>query len=215
MAKSKRFAFEEAEAVLDAFAASSERRAQFRRAYRKFKWLIAAYACLDFAQSNKPSAQAFSYAWEDAQMAFTGHGEAILVGAVLQMWVYLDEGKESKAFSKAITKAFKKAEKATDPEVKRRYFREYRLKPPRTPEEGFDLPTIIPVWGPKTVDWALDEGEDLPSVLDEFSWLEEADRYERREEKAEKKRKKQQKAKIEEARPKLMLIHNKDEVSNA
>jgi hypothetical protein len=181
--RTDRFAYEEAEAVLDAFASSPKRTKQFVRAYRKFKYLVTAYAYLDFAHEKPPNDLALSYAWEDAQVAFTGHGEASLIGCVIHMWVHVLQDDKAQ-FKRTIEEAFRKAEAATDPDLPRRYISRWRDKPARTPEEQFNLPAILPVWGAKTDDWALDNGEDPVELSDQLMWMERADRFQQEDKRA-------------------------------
>ena len=176
-----RFMYEPAQAVLDDFAHNPKRMLAFRRAYRKFKFVVAAYAFIDFDSRRLDSKEgkelALSYAWEDAQMAFTGHGEMALGGCILQMWANL-RTKEHDQFRKAIVRAFEAAEKATPAEAPRRYLHQYRTKPPRKPSEDWNLPCILPMSGVLLEDWALDSDEDPEEVAEQWMWLEMADRAE-------------------------------------
>ena len=176
-----RFMYEEAQAVLDTFARNPKRLRSFARTYRKLKFMLAAYAFVDF-DSRKGDEEgskelALSYAWEDLQVAFTGHGEMVLGGCILQLWANLRK-KEHALFRKAIMKAFKAAEEATSEEAPRRYLHQYRVKPPRKPEEDWDLPCILPMSGVMLADWAIDSDEDPEEVTQQWSWLEMADRSE-------------------------------------
>ena len=177
----QRFAYEEAQAVLDAFARDDKRMLAFKRAYRKLKFMAAAYAFLDFdsrkGDENERKELALSYAWEDVQVAFTGHGEMALGGCILQMWANLRK-REHGAFRKAITEAFQAAEEATPKEAPRRYLHQYRTKPPRMPEEDWNLPCILPMSGVLLTEWAVDSDEDPEEVAEQWAWLEMADRSE-------------------------------------
>lgn len=175
-----RFAYEEAEELLDEFA-EGPRPLAFQRAYRKFKFAVAAYAYIDFSNRKELEEEeqklALSKAWEDAQMAFTGHGEMALAGSILQMWANL-QGQEKTAFRKVLREAFRRAEEATPDDAPRRYLHKYRLKPPRKPEQDWTLPTILPMEGQKLRDWAIDHNEDPEEVAYQWHWLEIADRRE-------------------------------------
>lgn len=176
-----RFAYEEAESILDNFAQHPKRVLAFKRAYRKLKFMVAAYAYLDFDNRRDASEErnelALSYAWEDVQMAFTGHGEMALGGCILQMWANL-RSKEHASFRTAIIRAFKAAEEATPPEAPRRYLHQYRTKPPRLPSEDWNLPCILPMSGVLLTEWAVDSDEDPEEVAEQWMWLELADRNE-------------------------------------
>lgn len=169
------FAFEEAERVLEAFA-RGPRPAAFRRAWVKFRFMLLAYAYVDHSTAGRrPGRQELAWAWEDAQMAFVGHGEQCLIGAVIQLWVTLAAA-DQKAFAAVVKEAFDGAEAATPKRAPRRYLSRYRRKPVRLPEEGFVLQTILPVRGPSIREWALDQDMDPDAVEEQWYWLELADR---------------------------------------
>jgi hypothetical protein len=169
------FVYEEAEKLLDAFAAGPRPMA-FKRAYVKFKFMIAAYAYIDFSTpGRRPSGKELAYAWEDVQMAFVGHGEQALIGTIIQLWVTLSP-EDQFLFAQVIKEAFGRAEVATIESASRRYLHRYRVKPVRLPEEGFDLPTILPVRGVQLRDWAIDSGQDPDQAEEQWYWLEFADR---------------------------------------
>lgn len=178
------FAYAKAEAVFDAFAKEEERSLQYRRAYLKFKFMLAAYAYVDFGQLDEA---AMSYAWEDAQITFTGHGESALSGAVLQMWVHVGDEDE---FKKVVVKAFHEAEEETENTVVRRYLSRDRHRKVRLPDEGFDLVPILPLFGPTLSDWALDMGKDPDEMANWFADIAEADCGRASTEKTAKKKKK-------------------------
>ena len=153
-----RFAFEYAERTLDTFAGTVESK-QFCRSYAKFRFVLGIYAYCDFSYPKMPTVKAVAYAWEDAQVAFTGYGEPALHGVILQMWTTLPAHLKDK-FKEAIETGFRLAEEHTDSSVARRYLAEWREKPIRDPDLGFNLPTILPVTGPKIREWAEEEGFD-------------------------------------------------------
>jgi hypothetical protein len=174
-----RFAYEEAEGLLDQFAAGP-RFAAFRRAYRKFKHVLMSYAFVDYMDGDRlDDAEAIKHAvalaWEDAQMAFVGHGESALTGAVIQLWATL-ENSEHDLFFETIKEAFLRAERATASTTPRMYLAQYRKKKPRRPEQGFTLRIILPMAGVKLRDWAVDAGKDPDEVEEQWAWLERADR---------------------------------------
>lgn len=192
-----RFAFEEAEKILDDFAANA-RAHQFKRAYRKLKFMVSAYAYCDFWQPGMERSLALSYAWEDAEMAFIGYGEPCLTGPIMQMWLFLNKY-EVPQFKKAATLAFERANASTGMDVPRRYLTEWRDKPVRTLDDGFDLPTTLPLVGVKLREWAVDSSEDSGALEEQFYWLQQADIV-REKEKAQEKR----------ARGHLRLLKNEE-----
>ena len=104
-----RFAFERAEEVLVAFS-HTVRSHQFRRSWRLLELILHALACADHRSRGVPEQMAMARAWEDLQVAFIGHGEPALTGAVLQLWVHVESGAEGNRFARAITAAFEWAE---------------------------------------------------------------------------------------------------------
>jgi len=135
-------------------------------------------ACADHRSRGIPVDEAEARAWEDLQVAFSGHGEPFLTGGIMQLWVHVDVA-EGDRFAAAIQEAFAIAEGATGTDVPRRYIWVWRNKPVRRLQEGFTLPTILPVEGPSLDQWAVDQGEDPHEVAEQFLWLERADRVER------------------------------------
>jgi hypothetical protein len=172
------FAYEVARAALDRFAADPKRLRAFRRTYSKLKYIAVVYAYCDHtATDNADKARAMAYAWEDIQLAFTGHGEWAIGGCILQLWANLRKSEEKEFFA-LVKEAFARAEEATSVEAPRRYLHTYRLKPPLRPDQDWTLPTILPVSGAPLRDWAFDNNEDPDDVTHQWAWLEVADRAE-------------------------------------
>jgi hypothetical protein len=174
-----RFAYEEAERLLDAYAmtrqASGKKGAKpFFRAYRKFKAILAVYAYIDFP-SEDPK-QRIAWAWEDAENAARGYGENILTGAFLQLWDHTTDTKEADRFHDVLTRAFMAAHEATATDVKRRYLSFTRKEPIRKGTSAFNLPIELPAWGPTLREWAEDEGFDALELEEQFTYLEETSR---------------------------------------
>jgi hypothetical protein len=169
-----RFAYEEAEGVLDRFA--SRQGAEFQRAYMKLKGMAALYAYADFYDPDYSPALAVARGWEELQIAFTGRGEAFLSGAVLNLWNYCTTKKSEKGLERAVKKAFKAAEAATPPDAVRLYLSEHRNEPLRHPDEGFVLEPYLPCAGIRLREWALGQNLDADHVEEQFMWLEMADR---------------------------------------
>jgi hypothetical protein len=160
MPKQNRYAYELVENALDSFVRKNAA-PDLINAYKKLKMMILAYATIDFgaSPSNKDNAQAYSWAWEDLHITFTGYGESAMTGPVLQLWDCLSTRKQ-KQLQRLLTKVFEEAEASTDRSVARRYLSPARNMPVRLPSEGYDLPPIIPNWGPSLEDWAMSEGGD-------------------------------------------------------
>lgn len=142
-----RYAYEEAEKVLDAYAASRPRPTFFQRAYRMFKFYLHGVACMDFADGEHSAEEAMAFAWEDAEVAFKGYGEPGITGCVIAMWSTLPT-KEYNNFERVIHQAFSKASKATGNDVQRRFLAQWRMGPVRRPEQGFASPPVDPTYYP-------------------------------------------------------------------
>lgn len=167
--------------LFDEFAFAPDRGATYRRVWRKFKAVVASCAFVDFGTGARPRTAEdegllLSYAWEDAQIAFSGQGDSILTGAVLGLWSAL-RTEEHDLFARVIREAFKRAEAATSPDVVRRYLSRFRLQPPRLPDGNpFNTGSILPTSGPTLRDWAADQGQDPAEVEEEWYWLAVGDR---------------------------------------
>lgn len=138
--------YEAAQAVFDDHAQKSSN--EYQRSYRFFKTMIGIYALLECGRGDVPRFKKnrdlyISRMWEDADVAFKGHGEPLWTGAVLQLWNALPESKYS-SFLAVIRRAFKEAEALTSDKAERRYTKSVRRKGYRTPKEGLDLDIIYP-----------------------------------------------------------------------
>ena len=170
--KMDRYAYEKAEAILDAYVKNKNVK-MFQRAYQHLKWLILGLAHIDFSFGGNSKEKCMSFAWEDAQIGFTGYGSEIMTGAVMALWTNLDED-EWDELHEVITRAFAAADEATGKDVVRRYLPKYRNKAIRRLDEGFDLPCVVPLFGPVLHDWASDTGNDAEEISQQLQWVEEA-----------------------------------------
>jgi len=174
--RTDRFNYEAAENFLDAFALGG-RHPGFLRAYRKLKYMITAYASLDYmGEGVNNRSLALSYAWEDVQMAFSGHGDHVFTGVVCELWSY-SWGEQKRMLRDAITTAFNKAEEGTHGSVERRYLPRWRMLSPQDPDEGFHNSPILPTWGPTLREWAEAEGEPIGKIEDQCRWLSLSDQF--------------------------------------
>lgn len=165
-----RFAFEEAENHLDPFVQSVPSH-MFRRAYRKFKGVVAMYAYVDYREAKDTKIQ-LSWAWEDAFVAFRGYGEETMTGPILQMWTSLPASRES-SFRDAIETSYQKA-LDKNPSYPKRYKDPHRLAPVRTLEDGFHLAAVLPDRSPSLKDWGIDNGLTAEEMDEYFSLVDEA-----------------------------------------
>lgn len=179
-----RFAYEEAESILDRFAQTQDD--TYRRAWQKVKFMATAYAYADYWDDwpyDEPMNPALAIArgWEELQIAFTGRGEASISGAVWQLWDVIPNKKAEAAFMKAVKAAFKAAEEATPGNAKRLYLKKHRLAPlfhfmqqhwyPNVlmPNDGVRFRT----WWQKDPEQKVEEQDD---ILEQLEWVEMADR---------------------------------------
>jgi hypothetical protein len=172
-----RFAFEEAEVILDEFAAGQDE--EFQRSWMKCKFMATAYAYGDYYDGEMHPALALSRGWEELQIAFTGRGEAFLSGAVLHLYCSLPNKRAERAYMKVVKRAFKAAEEATPKRAKRMFMKKYRNAPLIDPIDGsFTLDPVLPVEGVRLRTWALAHQLDADHIEEQFHWLEHADRLE-------------------------------------
>lgn len=167
-----RYIFEPAEAELDLFA--DQQTPQFMNAWVKLKFLLAAYAFVDYGVREHETSPAdrivyLSYAWEDFHVACTGQGEAMLTGAILHLWDQLPTDRE-KAFHTALCRAFDAAEKATPADTPRSYHYTVRAKKIRTLAQGYDLKPAAPCLQPRTRLW-LSSGFTSNNLREIWFWL--------------------------------------------
>ena len=163
--------YEAAEAVFDDYARAASN--EYRRSYRFFKTMIGIYALLecgrgDVARFKLNRELYISRIWEDADVAFKGHGEPLWTGAVLQLWNALPESKYS-SFLAVIRRAFKDAEALTSDNADRRYTKTVRRKGYRTPKEGLDLDIIYPADLNRLAEVSLEQGYITEDELDLFA----------------------------------------------
>lgn len=120
-----------------------------------------------------------SWAWEDMVMAFTGYGSHETTGVVVLFWASIPREKWPDVVNR-LNEGKTKSEAATGNHVQRRYLLHYRTQTVRSPEMGFDLPCVLPVFGPRMQDWAekwgKENGVDPASVLDKIAEIERLDR---------------------------------------
>ena len=98
-----------------------------------------------------------------------------MTGAIIQLWLFVGKA-EQDAYAAMLKSAFEEAEKATSAGVPRRFLAQWRHKPMRRPEEGFTEAPILPCWGPRVREWAVEEGKDPSAEEIQFSMLEESER---------------------------------------
>jgi hypothetical protein len=148
----KYFAFEHFESALKGWK-EKLKSDDYTRALRKLKFMILGYAWVDFDlwAPETDRKLVMSYAWEDTLIAFSGYGQSGLTGVIIDVWSAVP--KELWAdFRADLNSAKVQAAVMTANTVPRRYLEKYRNMSVRTPQEGFDLPAIVPIWGPRLRD---------------------------------------------------------------
>ncbi|MAH47434.1 hypothetical protein CMI37_16540 [Candidatus Pacearchaeota archaeon] len=176
MSDGKRFAYEHFVEGLDSFVEGQDNPGLLR-ALRMVKFMVLASAWCDFRiwDAGVNEKDAMAWAWEDMVMAFKGFGENSLTGVVISFWSaggrdVWEEGR------RALNRASCKADDETSNLVPRRYLLKYRIQTIRTPELGFDLPSIVPAKGERLRQWATREGLDPDEVETQMAVIEEYER---------------------------------------
>lgn len=120
-----------------------------------------------------------SWAWEDMVMAFTGYGSHETTGVVVLFWESIPREKWSDVVNR-LNEGKTKSEAETGNHVQRRYLLHYRSQTVRSPDMGFDLPCVLPVFGPRMQDWAekwaKENGVEPASALDKIAEIERLER---------------------------------------
>lgn len=147
------YAYQQAEAVLDRFAADPKRSNLFRRNYLLFKLSIHAnaIACTDPKLDYE---ERLAASWEDVCVTFSGRGHSALTGGVLGLWSELPPS-EDKTFRDTIIDAFRKAEEHTPAGHEFRYEAKDRRKKPLGPNSTWSSSPLVPA-GPSLDGWILD-----------------------------------------------------------
>ena len=171
-----RYAFEGLEEGLDAWVDELDS-PKALRAWKKLKFMVLSVAWVDFGiwQEGVDREQAMAWAWEDMEMAFRGFGDSNLTGAVVHLWTSIEEAKWEIGRRRVNTE-FANARIATGMEAPRRYLLTYRCQTVRTPAWGFDLPSIVPVTGPRLKEWASKNGLDPEQTEAQMMLIEEYER---------------------------------------
>ena len=178
MKKSKvtRYQYEIFEAGLDEYMKDLDR-PDVMAALSKVKFAVLASAWSDFyawhPDTNKK--QAMSWAWEDMVMSFRGFGESSMTGPIMSLWQAIPEDKWEEA-RKVLNIAALNANRETPATVRRRYLTQYRCQTVRTPTWGFDLPAIVPTFGPRLRKWAEASGMNPDTVEEHMAIIEEYER---------------------------------------
>ncbi len=155
--------------------------ASYTRALRKLRFMILGYAHVDFNlwpdRDDKDKRElALSYAWEDAILAFTGHGQSAITGTIIDLWSGVADELHA-TFKNTLNAAKVQCEVQTSFSVARRYLVKYRSMAVRSPGQGFDLPSIVPCFGTRHREWAVandmdpDESEHQMRLIEEYTRL--------------------------------------------
>jgi hypothetical protein len=139
----------------------------------RFAVLAIAWVEYDIWQPEADKEECMAWAWEDMRLAFSGYGDSFMTGAVVHFWTALGRDRWKEAV-RVINAAAMEAEETTPKTVPRNYFSSYRYKTVRTPDDGFDLPALVPTRGKRVRAWAVannlppDEVEDQMALLEEY-----------------------------------------------
>ena len=172
----KRYAYEHLEAVFNDWSNKMQNE-EVTRAIRKLKFMVLAYAWVDFCiwSPGNDNEQAISWAWEDLSIALAGYGQSAMTGTVIDIWT--STPKDSwEELRKVLNSGIAKAEAETSNIVSRRYLQRYRGLACRSPKDGFDLPSVVPAWGPRLREWASKMGMDPDATEEQMRYIEEYER---------------------------------------
>ena len=147
----------------------------YSRALSKLKFMLLGCAWVDFEIWNPKTDKdlAMSYAWEDMSIAFMGYGQSSFTGVIIDLWMAIPKDQWDE-FQNFLNGAICEAEWATPKTAPRRYISKYRQLSSRSPKDGFDLPAVTPIWGPRLREWAVlndmdpDETEYQMKVVEEY-----------------------------------------------
>lgn len=167
--KPKMYAYPVAESKLDEFVLHEAKPSKFQRAYLLFKSHLAMLACMDFDLGNHTEHECMSFAWEAAEVGIRGYGDAAMSGHVINMWTNVND-KQANAFERALYGAFDAADKATHPDVQRRYQPLWRTGPIRRPEQGFPPQETKPTYTPYGRDWQAKDAVGN-AIAKQETWL--------------------------------------------
>lgn len=169
-----RFAYEFAETVFNEFA--QKQAGAYQRAWMAVRFMCASRAHAEWwvNDGSMHPALALARGWEELQIAFTGHGEAYMSGAVLHLWNTLPEDQD-KPFRAEIKRAWSLAEEHTPKKAKRLFNKSYRLKEPFDPTKPLVFNPVLPNQGVRVREWALENGFDPSFTEEAFLWIEEAE----------------------------------------
>lgn len=148
-----------------------------QRAQQRLQFAVLASAWIDFGiwDPDVDTLDAIAWAWEGLAMALSGFGDSALTGVVVGLWSAVPrdawpELKDRLELAKA------QAEATTPATVPRRYLSPYRRQGVRTPEDGFNLPVVVPISGPRLREWAAKADLDADTFAAQLAWIEEAER---------------------------------------
>ena len=171
-----RYAYEHVEKALNDWS-NRMNNPEITRAIRKLKFMVLAYAWVDFCIWNKKNENehTLSWAWEDLVIALAGYGQSAMTGTVIDLWTSTPKD-DWEELRKVLNAAVAKAEHHTSNGVPRRYLQKYRCLAVRSPKDGFDLPSIVPAWGSRLKEWASKMGMDPDATEEQMRMIEEYER---------------------------------------
>lgn len=144
-------------------------------AHLQFAALSVAWCECDLWHPDTDKEQAMAWAWEDVRVAFAGYGDSVVTGAIINYWGCIGIDAQETAL-RIIGKAAAEAERGTSPKAPRRFLKKYRTAAIRNPDEGYELPAIIPVRGHRARAWADQQGLPPVAAAEQMALLEEQER---------------------------------------
>lgn len=172
-----RFHYEPFEEALETYVSALGKDPKRYAPLTKLKFMVLGTAWVDFQiwHPDTDQEEAMSWAWEDMIMAFQGFGESTLTGVIQTFWDSAPQNLWEQG-RLMLNKAKGVCESSTPKTVRRRYYLTWRAQTVRTPEWGFELPAILPTWGPRLREWAKNHGLDPTTAEAQMMKIEEAER---------------------------------------
>jgi hypothetical protein len=172
----RRYAYEPLEAALDEWC-NRLNLPETTRAVRKLKFMVLGYAWVDACMWH-PSTdreEALAWGWQELSVALSGHGQSAMTGVVIDLWTATPKDRWEE-LRELLTSARAQAEAQTSNQVPRLFLEKIRNAATRTPADGFNLPAVVPLVGPRLREWATKMGMDPDDTEEQNRAIEEYER---------------------------------------
>lgn len=173
---SRRYAYEPLEAALDEWC-NRLNLPETTRAVRKLKFMVLGYAWVDACMWHPATdrEEALAWGWQELSVALSGYGQSAMTGAVIDVWTATPKDRWDE-LRELLSDARAQAEAQTSNQVPRLFLEKIRDAVVRTPADGFDLPAVVPLVGPRLREWATKMGMDPDDTEEQNRAVEEYER---------------------------------------